>query len=180
MAFDDTNPMSILYRNRIVFLFGEVDQEAASDIVPRLLVMNSLGQEPIKLYINSPGGEISAGMAIYDTMCFIEAPVYTICIGQAASMAAWILAAGATGNRLASENSQIMIHQGRTTLGGTLSDIRVNMREFDKVEQRLIRILARHTGKEEDFIAKVIERDYWMTPQEAMEFGIIDRVVTSI
>jgi ATP-dependent Clp protease, protease subunit len=178
MSFEEMNPGAILFKNRIIFLFGPIDQSMASDIIPRLLVTNSLGTEPIKLFINSPGGEVSAGMAIYDTMRFIEAPVYTICIGQAASMAAWILAAGAKGNRVASENAQIMIHQGRTLIGGTYSDLKINMEEFDRMQQRMIRILSRHTGKDEESLAKALERDCWMTPEEALEFGILDRVVS--
>uniref|UniRef100_A0A7V4G7M6 ATP-dependent Clp protease proteolytic subunit n=1 Tax=Desulfobacca acetoxidans TaxID=60893 RepID=A0A7V4G7M6_9BACT len=179
MGNDDLNPGSILFRNRIIFLFGPIDQDTARDIIPRLLVMNSLGTEPIKLFINSPGGESAAGLAIYDTMRFIQAPVYTICIGQAASMATWLLAAGAKGNRVASENAQIMIHQGRTLMGGTYADLKISMEEFDRIHQRMINILSRHTGKDTSEIAKSIDRDYWMTPQEALEFGIIDKVVST-
>lgn len=179
MSSNDLTPGSILYQNRILFIFGEIDQGMAADIIPRLLVLDSLGANPIKLYINSPGGSITAGMAIYDTMRFIQAPVYTICIGQAASMACWLLASGSAGNRVASENAQIMIHQGRTLIGGTYSDLKINMKEFDRTQERMTRILARHTGKEEKEISAAIERDYWMTPQEAADFGIIDRVVGS-
>ena len=178
MSFNDMTPGSILYKNRILFIFGEIDQSLASDIVPALLVLDSLGAEPIKLYINSSGGPITAGMAIYDTMRFIQASVYTICIGQAASMASWLLASGSAGNRVASENAQTMIHQGRTLIGGTYSDLKINMKEFDRTQERMTKILARHTGKEEKEISTAIERDYWMTPQEAVDFGIIDRIVT--
>jgi ATP-dependent Clp protease protease subunit len=171
------DPRLILYKNRIVFLFGNIDEETASDIIPRLLVMNSLGTDPIKMFINSPGGEISAGMAIYDTMQFIESPVYTICIGHCASMAAWLLAAGKPGNRVASENSQIMIHQGRTVMGGNYSDLKINMEEFERTQERLIKILSRHSGKSFQDIKDALERDYWMTPEDALNFGIIDRVV---
>jgi len=177
MKLKDMSPGSILFENRILFLFGEINQNMMADIVPAMLVMSSLGNDPINLYINSPGGEISAGMAIYDTMHFIQAPVYTICIGQAASMATWLLAAGAAGNRVASANSQIMIHQGRTLIGGTYSDIKVNMKEFERTQERMTKILSLHTGKDEGAVAAAIERDYWMTPQEAVDFGIIDRVV---
>ena len=179
MSAADINPGMILYKNRIIFLFGEINQEMVSDIIPRLLVMNSLGDEPIKMYINSPGGEISAGMAIYDTMRFIKSPVYTICIGHCASMATWLLAAGDPGNRVASENSQIMIHQGRTRMGGTFTDLKVNMDEFEKTQKKMIKILARHSGKGQEEVAKSLERDFWMTPQEAQEFGVIDQVVSS-
>ncbi len=177
MSSSDMTPGFILYQNHILFIFGEIDQNLASDIILRLLVLDSLGPDPIKFYINSPGGSITAGMAIYDTMRFIKAPVYTICIGQAASMARWLLASGSAGNRVASENAQIMIHQGRTLIGGTYSDMKINMKEFDRTQARITRILARHTGKEEKEISAAIERDYWMTPQEAVEFGIIDRIV---
>lgn len=177
MGFDDLPPGSILYKNRILFLFDDITQETAKDIIPKLMVMNSLSAEPIKLFINSPGGEVSAGMAIYDTFRFIQAPMNTICIGQAGSMAAWLLAAGAKGYRVASENAQIMIHQGRTLIGGTYTDLKINMQEFERTQRRLINILVRHTGQKEDVVAQAIERDKWMSPQEAQEFGIIDRVV---
>jgi len=179
MSSDEIYPGAILFRNRIIFLFGQINQETAADIIPRFLVMNSLGTDPIKLFINSPGGEITAGLAIYDTMRFIQAPVYTICIGQAASMATWLLAAGAKGNRVASENAQIMIHQGRTLMGGTFSDLKVSMQEFERIQQRMINILSLHTGRKDLEIIKSIDRDYWMNPQEALEFGIIDRVVSN-
>lgn len=173
----ELSPREILYKSRIVFLFGEIDQQMADDIVPMLLVLNSLSSDPVYLYINSPGGQMTAGLAIYDTMHFIQAPVYTICIGQAASMAAWLLAAGSPGNRRASENAQIMIHQGRTVMGGTYSDLRVNMNEFSRNNSRMIKILARHTGKPEEQVSAAIERDCWMTSEEAKQFGIIDEVV---
>lgn len=177
MSPDDMHPSSILFKNRIIFLFGPINQDTVADIVPRLLVMNSLGTEPIKLFLNSPGGEVTAGLAIYDTMRFIQAPVYTICIGQAASMATWLLAAGAPGNRVATENAQIMIHQGRTLMGGTYADLKISMEEFERIQQRMVNILSRHTGKKDVEIVKSIDRDYWMTPEEALEFGIIDRIV---
>ena len=147
MGFEELHPETIIYRNRIIFLFGVINEGTAFQTISRLLVMNSLGSDPIKLFINSPGGEIIPGMAIYDTMQFIETPVYTVCIGQAASMAAWLLAAGAPGNRMASENAKIMIHQGRTMMGGTYSDLKVNMEDFEATQKQLIRLLSRHTGK---------------------------------
>lgn len=179
MIFDDIDPGMILYRSRIVFLFGEIDQAVVAKIVPSLLILDSLSNDPIQLYINSPGGEISSGLAIYDTMQFIKSPVYTICIGRAASMAAWLLAAGENGNRMASENAQIMIHQGRTIMGGTFTDLKINMDEFARTQERMIKILSRHSGNQAQQIADAIQRDRWMTAKEAMEFGIIDRVVAS-
>ena len=180
MGTIDINPGMILYQNRIIFLFGTINQDTASEVIPKILVMNSLGNEPIKMFINSPGGDITSGMAIYDTMQFVQSPIYTICIGHCASMATWLLAAGAPGNRVASENSQIMIHQGRTTMGGTFSDMKINMAEFEKSQQRMIKILSRHSTKDEAQISKLIERDYWMSPQEALDFGIIDKVASSV
>ncbi len=177
MKYDDINPKNILYKNRILFLSGDINQERAYDIIPMFMVLDSLGEEPIKLYVDSPGGEMSAGLAIYDAMRFIKAPVYTICIGRAASMAAWILAAGAKGNRIASENAQIMIHQGRTMMGGTFTDLKISMNEFTRMDQRMIDILSKHTGQSQDNIARALERDCWMTPKEAKEFGIIDSIV---
>lgn len=170
------SPDSILYENRILFLFGAIDEQAASRIIPMILVMNSLGQDPIKLYINSPGGDVVSGLAIYDTMRLATAPIYTVCIGRAASMAAWLLAAGDRGNRVASENAQIMIHQGRTLMGGTFTDLKINMQEFTRTQERMIRLLARHSGRGEADIAAAIERDHWMSAEEAVGFGIIDRV----
>ncbi len=177
MSMQDSSPSSILYKNRILFLFGEINEDLVSNIVPHLLILDSLGVDPIKLYINSPGGSITAGMAIYDTMRFIKAPVYTICIGMAASMACWLLAAGSPGHRITSENSQIMIHQGHTLIHGTYADLKIDMKEFERTHEKLIRILANHTGKDPAAVNEAIDRDYWMTPQEAVEFGIIDRVV---
>ena len=176
MAFEGDDPNRILFDNRVLFLFGEVTENAAATLIPRLLVLDSLGSDPIKLYINSPGGEMQSGLAIYDTMNLISAPVYTICIGYAASMAGWLLAAGAKGHRIASENSRIMIHQGRTELKGAFGDLKLSMQEFTRNHGRMIDILARHTGKTEVEISAAIEHDRWMIPEEALEFGIIDTV----
>lgn len=175
---DTSRPEHILYENRILLLFGDINEQVASNIIPMILVMNSLSRDPIKLYINSSGGDIVSGLAIYDAMRFVSAPIYTICIGQAASMAAWLLAAGDRGNRIASENSRIMIHQGRTSMGGTFSDLKINMQEFTRTQERMIHLLARHTGKSAQEISTAIERDRWMTADEAVNFGIIDRVVS--
>jgi len=177
MAFETKNPSSILYENRILFLFGDVDENKMDEIVQRMIVMNSLGNDPIKLYINSQGGDVSSGLAIYDAIGHLAAPVYTICIGRAVSMAAWLLAAGSKGNRLASENARIMIHQGSTTMTGSFSDLRISMQEFTRIQELMVEILAKHTGKMEEEIKAAIERDYWMTSEEALQFGIVDRVV---
>ncbi len=177
MDSNSLHPSNILYENRILFLFGEVNQEMAATIIPLLLVMGSTSKEPIKLYINSPGGEISSGLAIYDTMKFIKVPIHTICIGRAASMAAWLLCAGTKGHRYASENAQIMIHQGRTVMGGTFSDLKISMDEFTRTQNKMVQIFARHTGQDHQAINEAIERDRWMSADEAKEFGIIDQVV---
>lgn len=175
-AFEERDPKTILYENRTLFLVGEITENAEMGIIPMLMALDALGSDPITLYIDSPGGCVTAGLAIYDAMQYIKAPVHTVCMGTAASMAAWLLAGGAPGNRCATENSSIMIHQGRTSIGGRLSDLRTSMEQFTRIERRMCQLLARHTGKTADEIEAACRLDFWMTPEEALDFGIIDRV----
>jgi ATP-dependent Clp protease, protease subunit len=168
-----------LFRERIIFLAEEVDDGIANAIVAYMLYLDSDDQsKPIYLYINSPGGSVTAGMAIYDTMQHIKSEVVTICIGLAASMGAFLLTAGTKGKRLALPHARIMIHQ---PLGGTgrrqASDIEIEARQILRVKQELNQLMAHHTGKPIEQIERDTDRDYFMSAQEAMEYGLIDRVV---
>lgn len=168
-----------LFRNRIVYLSGEITVGLADYVVGRLLVLDSIDpRAEIKLYITSHGGSCYAGLAMYDAIQLVEAPVSTFCIGPAFSMAAWILAAGEPGRRFAAPNSRIMIHQGSAGIGGTPSDIRIAAENLARNEAVMNEILARHTGRSVDEILRATERDKWMTPEEAREFGLIDEVST--
>ncbi len=169
---------SRLLSNRIVFLADEVNDTTASLVVAQLLFLES--EDPDKdicLYINSPGGSISAGMAIYDTMNYIKCDVSPICIGMAASMGAFLLSAGAKGKRLALPNSEILIHQPLGGFQGQASDIKIHADHIIRVRERLNKILAQNTGKSLDVIERDTERDNIMTASEALEYGLIDRVI---
>ncbi len=169
---------SRLLMDRIVFLGSPVDDTVANIIVAQLLFLDAEDPErDIYLYINSPGGSVYAGLAIYDTMQHLRAPVATFCVGMAASMGAVLLAGGAPGKRSALPNSRIMIHQPSSGYQGTAADIEVAAREVLGIRERLNRILARHTGQSEERIAVDVDRDYFMGPQEAREYGLIDRVL---
>ncbi|MFR3251489.1 MAG: ATP-dependent Clp endopeptidase proteolytic subunit ClpP [Eisenbergiella sp.] len=166
---------SRLLKERIIFLGEEVNDVTASLVVAQLLFLES--EDPDKdvhLYINSPGGSISAGMAIYDTMKFIKCDVSTICIGMAASMGAFLLAGGTKGKRMALPNAEIMIHQPLGGAQGQATDIEINARHILKIKERMNRILAENTGKEYEVIAADTERDNWKTAQEAVDYGLID------
>jgi ATP-dependent Clp protease protease subunit len=171
---------SRLLRDRIVFLGSSIDDDVANVVIAQLLFLES--EDPDKdvhLYINSPGGSVTAGLAIYDTMQYIGPEITTICLGQAASMGAWLLAAGAPGKRLALPNSRIMIHQPMGGTQGQASDIEIQAREILSLRARMNDILASHTGKSSEEIARDTERDYHMTGEEAQAYGLIDRVVES-
>ncbi|MCR5636605.1 MAG: ATP-dependent Clp endopeptidase proteolytic subunit ClpP [Clostridiales bacterium] len=171
---------SRLLNDRIIMLTDEVNNVTASLIVAQLLYLE--GQDPskdISLYINSPGGSVTAGLSIYDTMQYIKCDVSTICMGMAASMGAFLLAAGAKGKRLALPNSEIMIHQPSGGAQGQATDIMIHADHIIKTKQKLNQILADNTGKPIDIIARDTERDNFMTAQEAMEYGLIDKVITS-
>jgi ATP-dependent Clp protease protease subunit len=170
---------SRLLNDRIIMLSDEVNDATASLVVAQLLYLE--GQDPEKdicLYINSPGGSITAGMAIYDTMQYIKCDVSTICMGMAASMGAFLLAAGAKGKRYALPNSEIMIHQPLGQAQGQATDILIHANHIEKTRANLNRILAENTGKPLEVIAKDTERDNFMSAAEACEYGLIDKVIT--
>ncbi len=169
---------SRLLKERIVFLTGGVNDHVASVISAQLLFLESENPaKDIALYINSPGGVVTSGMAIYDTIQYIRPEVSTVCIGQAASMGALLLAAGAEGKRFALPNSRIMIHQPSGGARGQASDIEIQAREILKLRERLNKILSNHTGQGVGVIEEAVERDRFMNADEAKEFGIIDEVV---
>ena len=169
---------SRLLKDRIVFLGTGVNDEVANSIVAQMLFLQSDDPKAdIHLYINSPGGSVSAGLAIYDTMQFITCDVATYCIGQAASMGAVLLAAGARGKRSALPNSRIMIHQPLAGMEGTAEDIMIHAKEFKKVKQRLNHILIKHTGRPLEEIERDTDRDRFMSAEEAMDYRLIDQVI---
>ena len=169
---------SRLLNDRIVFLGEEVNDTTASLVVAQLLYLEA--QDPdkdIQFYINSPGGSVTAGMAIYDTMQYIKADVSTICVGLAASMGAFLLSAGAKGKRIALPNSEIMIHQPSGGFRGQATDISIHAQNILKIKENLNRIMAENTGKPIEVIREATERDNFMTAEEAKEFGLIDKVI---
>ena len=171
---------SRLLKDRIVFLDGQIDDHTANVIIAQLLFLESQDPEKeISLYINSPGGSVTAGLAIYDTMRYITAPVSTVCMGRAASMGAFLLAAGQKGMRYALPNSQIMIHQPLGGFQGQATDVDIHAREMLRIKERLNTLLAENTGKSYDEVVRATERDNFLTPEQALEFGIIDRVLVS-
>ena len=170
---------SRLLRDRIIFLGTGVNDEVANTLVAQMLFLQS--EDPkadIQLYINSPGGSVSAGMAIYDTMQFVSCDVATYCMGQAASMGAVLLAAGAAGKRYALPNARVMIHQPLAGMQGTAEDIMIHAREFKAVKKRLNQILIDHTGQSLEKIEADTDRDHFLTAVEAMEYRLIDKVIT--
>lgn len=172
---------SRLLRERIIFLGEEIDDDVANSIVAQLLLLDSENPEKdIMLYINSPGGVITSGMAIYDTMKLIKANISTICLGEAASMSAFLLSAGTKGKRMALPMSRIMIHQPLGGAKGQATDIEIEAKEILRMKNMLNTLLAEHTGQPSDKIKKDTERDYYMSAQEAVEYGLIDTVISSI
>ena len=169
---------SRLLNDRIIFLSEEVNDTTASLIVAQLLYLEA--QDPdkdIQFYINSPGGSVTAGMAIYDTMQYIKCDVSTICVGMAASMGAFLLSAGAKGKRMALPNAEIMIHQPSGGAQGQATDIQIQAARVLAMKKKLTEILAENTGKPFDQVAADCERDYFMTADEALEYGVIDKVI---
>jgi len=169
---------SRLLNDRIIFLSEEVNDTTASLIVAQLLYLEA--QDPdkdIQFYINSPGGSVTAGMAIYDTMKYIKCDVATICVGMAASMGAFLLAAGTKGKRLALPNSEIMIHQPSAGTKGQITDMAIHMKRLETIKARMNRILAENTGNSIEVVTDACERDNFMTSDEAVAFGLIDRVI---
>ncbi len=170
---------SRLLNDRIIFLGEEVTDTSANIVVAQLLYLEA--QDPdkeIQFYINSPGGSVTAGMAIYDTMQYIKADVSTICIGMAASMGAFLLSAGTKGKRLALPNAEIMIHQPSGGFKGQATDISIHAQNILRIKDNLNRILSENTGKPLDVVTAACERDNFMSAQEALEFGLIDKVIT--
>ena len=168
---------SRLLKERIIFLGDQIEDTVANLIIAQLLFLESEDPEKdISLYINSPGGVVTSGLAIYDTMRYLRAPVSTICIGQAASMGAVLLAAGAKGKRYALPNARIMIHQGSGGFRGNTPDVEIQMREMLHLTDRLMHILAEHTGQTHEKVKRDSERDYFMSAEEAKEYGLIDEV----
>ena len=170
---------SRLLRERIIFLTGPIEDSLASLICAQMLFLESEApDEPINLYINSPGGVVSAGLAMYDTMQYIKSPVSTVCLGQAASAASLILCAGASGTRYATPNSKIMIHQPSGGFSGQATDIKIQAEEILKTKKRINEIYQKHLNISINEIDKAMERDRFFDPQEAMKFGLIDKVIT--
>ena len=169
---------SRLLNDRIIFLSEEVNDTSASLVVAQLLYLEA--QDPdkdIQFYINSPGGSVTAGMAIYDTMQYIKCDVATICVGMAASMGAFLLSAGTKGKRMALPNAEIMIHQPSAGTQGQVTDMAIHLRRLEKVKERMNRLLAENTGRSYEEVVAACERDNFLSAQEAVEFGLIDRVL---
>ena len=169
---------SRLLKDRILFISGEIDSHMADVVIAQLLFLNSEDKDKdISIYINSPGGSVTAGLAIFDTMRHINAPVSTICVGQAASMGAFLLSAGEKGKRFALPNSEIMIHQPLGGVSGQAEDIKIHAENILKIRSKLNKILAENTGQPISIIEKDTDRDNFMTAQEAAEYGIVDMAI---
>jgi ATP-dependent Clp protease protease subunit len=170
---------SRLLRDRVIFLGTEIHDEIANVVIAQMLFLEAEDPErDIHLYINTPGGSVTAGLAIYDTMQFVRPAIETTCIGQAASMGAWLLAGGAAGKRNALKNSRIMVHQPTGGAQGQASDVSIQAKEILKLRDSMNEILADHTGREVEQIARDTERDYYMSAAEALDYGLIDRVMS--
>ena len=168
---------SRLLKDRIIILSGEIDDNLSNIIVAQLLYLDSINNDDISLYINSPGGSITAGMAIYDTMNFIKSDVSTICIGIAASMAAFLLSSGKKGKRYILPNSEVMIHQPLGGASGQATEIKIAAERILKLKKKLNTILSETTGKNLEIIDKDTERDYFMDSEEALNYGIVDKIL---
>ena len=169
---------SRLLKDRIIFLGTEIDDMVANLVIAQLLFLESQDKtKDIKLYINSPGGSVTAGLAIYDAMQYVKPHVSTICVGMAASMGAVLLAAGEKGKRFVLPNSEIMIHQVLGGVSGQATDIKIHAERILKIKDRLNEILAKHTGKKKADVASDTERDYFLDPVEAVKYGLVDKVI---
>ena len=169
---------SRLLKDRIIFLSGPIDDATANLVVAQMLFLEMENpDQDINLYINSPGGSVTAGMAIYDTMQYLKCQTATLCIGMAASMGAFLLAAGAKGKRKALPNSEVMIHQPSAGTQGQVTDMQIHVEQFLRIKQRMNEILAQRTGNDVETVTKATERDNFMTAQQALEFGIIDEII---
>jgi len=170
---------SRLLQERIICLNGAIHDEVSAVVVAQLLYLEAQSiDKPVYMYINSPGGVVTAGLAIYDTMQYVKPPVATLCVGQACSMGSLLLAAGAPGMRRALPNARVMIHQPSGGVSGQATDIEIHAREILATRERLVQLYSRHCGKETETIAKAFERDHFMTPTEAQAFGLIDGVAS--
>ena len=171
---------SRLLEDRIIFLSGEINDQVADLVVAQLIYLESTDpNKDVIIYINSPGGSVTAGMAIYDTMNYIKCDVSTICIGLAASMGAFLLSSGTKGTRFSLPNSEIMIHQPLGGFQGQASDIMIHAQNIQKIKEKMNAILAKNTGKDYEQVVKDTDRDNFMTAQEALEYGIIDKIYAS-
>ena len=171
---------SRMLQERIIFVIGPVEDNMASSVCMQLLFLEAQNpNKEIAMYINSPGGVVTAGMAIYDTMQFIKSPVATLCIGQAASMGSLLLAAGAPGKRFALPNARVMVHQPSGGFSGQASDIERHAQDIIKMKRRLNEIYVHHTNKPYETIDRTLDRDHFMTAHEAQEFGLIDKVINT-
>lgn len=169
---------SRLLKDRIMFVGGAIDDYMSNLIVAQLLFLQSADEKkPISMYINSPGGVVTAGLAIYDTMQLVKCPVYTYCVGQAASMGAVLLAAGEAGHRYSLPNSRIMIHQPHGGASGQASDIQIQAKEIERLKQVLTDMMVKHCGKTKTVIVKDMDRDFFMSAVEAKKYGIVDKVI---
>jgi len=169
---------SRLLKDRIIFLAGPINDMVANSIIAQMLFLaNQNPPKDIQLYINTPGGSVTAGMAIYDTMQYVKCPISTVCVGMAASMGATLLAAGEKGKRFALPNSQILLHQVAGGVTGAAVEIEITAKQIIKIKERLNNILAKHTGQSLDKISKDTDRDFYLTAEEAKEYGIIDQVI---
>ena len=176
----EMNPYNKLFEERIIFLGTQIDDVSANDVMAQLLTLESMDPDrDIQLYINSPGGSFTALTAIYDTMQFVRPDIQTTCLGQAASAAAIILAAGTPGKRFALANSRILIHQPSTEGGGQASDVEIQAREVLRMRKLLEMMLAKHSNRTEEQVETDIERDKILTAEEAVEYGLVDRVLTT-
>lgn len=171
---------SRLLKDRIVFIGSAISDAVADTVIAQLLFLESENPEKdIYIYVNSPGGHVTAGLAIYDTIQYVKADVATICLGQAASMGAVLLAAGAKGKRYALPHARVMIHQVLGGIEGQATDIEIHAKEILRMREEINRILAKHTGQPIDRIAKDTERDFFLRPSDALEYGIVDAIITS-
>lgn len=168
---------SRLLKDRIIILSGEITDESANTVVAELLYLDSINNDDISLYINSPGGSVTAGMAILDTMNFIKSDVSTICIGMAASMAAFLLSSGTVGKRCCLENSEVMIHQPLGGAQGQATEIKIAAERIIKIKDKLNKMLSKNTNQPLDKIEQDTERDYYLNSKEALDYGIIDKIL---
>ena len=169
---------SRLLKDRIILLSGEIDDECANSVIAQLLYLDSLNNEEISLYINSPGGSVTSGMAIYDTMNFVKSDVSTICLGMAASMGAFLLSSGRKGKRYALPNSEIMIHQPLGGAKGQATEIKIAAEQILKTKEKLNKILSENTGQDLKKVEQDTERDHFLNANEALDYSLIDKIIT--